>query len=76
MGQEKAKKLHGLALSRAADEAMKNLEAFWMVGVVEQYAGLQAVLKHLLDPDLKYPALWKKYSHRHSNRWVLLLVVQ
>ncbi|CAM9450460.1 unnamed protein product [Ectocarpus sp. 12 AP-2014] len=68
VGQERAKKLHGLALSRAADEAMKNLEAFWVVGVVEQYAGLQAVLKRLLDPDLKHPALWDKYSHRHSNR--------
>ncbi|CAB1099896.1 unnamed protein product [Ectocarpus sp. CCAP 1310/34] len=68
VGQENAKKLHGLALSRAADEAMKNLEAFWVVGVVEQYAGLQAVLKRLLDPDLKHPALWDKYSYRHSNR--------
>ncbi|CAM9356002.1 unnamed protein product [Ectocarpus sp. 12 AP-2014] len=68
VGREKAKKLHGLALSRAADEAMKNLEEFWVVGVVEQYAGLQAVLKRLLDPDLKHPALWDKYSHRHSNR--------
>ncbi|CAM9638768.1 unnamed protein product [Ectocarpus sp. 6 AP-2014] len=68
VGREKAKKLHGLALSRAADEAMKNLEEFWVVGVVEQYAGLQAVLKRLLDPDLKHPALWDKYSYRYSNR--------
>ncbi|CAN0008034.1 unnamed protein product [Ectocarpus sp. 8 AP-2014] len=68
VGREKAKKLHGLALSRAGDEAMKNLEEFWVVGVVEQYAGLQAVLKRLLDPDLKHPALWDKYSYRHSNR--------
>ncbi|CAM9377020.1 unnamed protein product [Ectocarpus fasciculatus] len=68
VGREKAKKLHGLVLSRAADEAMENLEAFWLVGVVEQYAGLQAVLKRLLDPDLRHPALWDKYSYRHSNR--------
>ncbi|CAM9624786.1 unnamed protein product [Ectocarpus sp. 4 AP-2014] len=68
VGREKAKKLHGLALSRATDEAMKNLEEFWVVGVVEQYVGLQEVLKRLLDPDLKHPALWEKYSYRHSNR--------
>ena len=59
--------LYGEGLERAAAEAVKNMETFWVVGVVEQYAGLQEVLRRLLDPDSKYGTLWEEYASRHLN---------
>ena len=34
----------------AAEEAKKNLDTFWLVGVVEQYQGFMAVLQRMMDP--------------------------
>lgn len=61
------KKLHGDVLVDAAHDAMENLEEFWLVGVVEQYAGFLEVLRRLLDPEKKNGALWDKYSRKHLN---------
>lgn len=59
--------LHGEALVDATHEAMENLRRFWVVGIVEQYAGFIEVLKRLLDPERRHEALWKKYSRRRLN---------
>lgn len=37
-------------LNEAAEDAIKNLDTFWMVGVVEQYQGFMAVLQSMMDP--------------------------
>lgn len=49
-------------------EAIANLEKFWLVGVVEQYAGFAEVLQRLVDPLVKHSELWEKYSVRRANR--------
>lgn len=59
--------LRGDGLADAADEAIRNLEEFWVVGVVEQYAGFLEVLRRLLDPDTRQKGLWDKYSRKHLN---------
>lgn len=59
--------LHGSGLERAAAEAVQNMETFWVVGVVEQYAGFEEVLRRLLDPEDKYGTLWEEYASRHMN---------
>lgn len=38
---------------------MEHLNTFWVVGVVEQYAGFVEVLKHSLDPELRHPDVWE-----------------
>lgn len=40
-------------LADAGEEAMRNLDTMWMVGVVEQYAGFLELLRILLDPDTR-----------------------
>lgn len=37
-------------LETAAREAKEHLDTFWLVGVIEQYEGFIAVLKHMMDP--------------------------
>ena len=37
-------------LDKAASEAKEHLDTFWLVGVIEQYKGFIAVLKHMMDP--------------------------
>ena len=37
-------------LNEAAESAIRNLDTFWMVGVVEQYQGFMAVLQTMMDP--------------------------
>lgn len=41
-------------LDTAAREAKDNLDTFWLVGVIEQYKGFIAVLKHMMDPLKRY----------------------
>lgn len=41
-------------MDTAAREAMEHLDTFWMVGVIEQYNGFIAVLKHMMDPLKRY----------------------
>eukprot|EP00752_Nemacystus_decipiens_P011564 g10269.t1 len=59
--------LHGDVLVDATYDAMRNLEKFWVVGVVEQYAGFLEVLRRLLDPDKKRQKLWDKYARKRLN---------
>lgn len=61
------KTLKGEALEQATATAIVNMEAFWVVGVVEQYTGFEAVLRHLLDPEEKHGPLWKKYASQKYN---------
>ncbi|CAM9133356.1 unnamed protein product [Ectocarpus sp. 12 AP-2014] len=61
------KKLYGEKLEVAVTEAMANLETFWLVGVVEQYAGFEEVLKLLLDPERKHDDVWQTYSTHQFN---------
>lgn len=60
--------LHGEALVLATEDAIKNLETFWIVGVVEQYAGFLEVLKHSLDPNDKHPEHWDEYGVSRYNK--------
>ena len=39
--------------------AIENLNAFWVVGVVEQYRGFVKVLQHSLDPVHERQELWE-----------------
>ena len=39
--------------------AVEHLNTFWVVGVVENYAGYIEVLKYSLDPQLKHTELWE-----------------
>lgn len=41
-----------------AEEAVEHLNTFWVVGVVEQYAGFLEVLSRVLDPLSEYPEVW------------------
>ncbi|CAM9895210.1 unnamed protein product, partial [Hapterophycus canaliculatus] len=66
VGKDK-KVLDGEALAAAAGEAIRNLETFWIVGVVEQYAGFEEVLRRSLDPRGKHRELWDKYSSMKYN---------
>ncbi|CAM9676137.1 unnamed protein product [Scytosiphon promiscuus] len=66
VGKDK-KVLQGDALASAAEEAVRNLDAFWIVGVVEQYAGFEEVLRRSLDPGWKHEELWEKYASRKYN---------
>lgn len=66
MGKDKHL-LHGKALARAAEEAVLNLGAFWIVGVVEQYAGFEEVLRRSLDPRGKHQKLWDNYASQKYN---------
>lgn len=49
------------------NNAVKNLETFWVVGVVEQYEGLLEVLQTLMDPEYRYPAVWAEAHERQEN---------
>ena len=53
--------------SAMASAAVEHLGTFWVVGVVEQYAGFLQVLKRTLDPELKHPRLWKAASKVNNN---------
>eukprot|EP00903_Cladosiphon_okamuranus_P015296 g14131.t1 len=59
--------LRGELLETATAEAIRNLDSFWVVGVVEQFAGFEEVLRRLLDPSGKYDDLWGMYSTRQFN---------
>ena len=48
-------------------DAVKNLSTFFLVGVVEQMEGFLEVLKLSLDPELKYPAVWKAATEVKEN---------
>ncbi|CAM9624712.1 unnamed protein product [Ectocarpus sp. 4 AP-2014] len=61
------KQLYGDKLEMAVTEAITNLETFWLVGVVEQYAGFEEVLKLLLDPERKHDDVWQTYSTHQFN---------
>eukprot|EP00904_Undaria_pinnatifida_P010711 jgi/Undpi1/6770/HiC_scaffold_21.g09249.m1 len=62
-----AKGLGKRTLSEAAEAAMRNLDTFWLVGVVEQYGGFMAVLQGMMDPSKRHRALWKNYSVEKYN---------
>eukprot|EP00752_Nemacystus_decipiens_P018618 g16693.t1 len=49
-------------LDVAATEAMEHLDTFWLVGVIEQYKGFLAVLKHMMDPLKSERKLWQRYA--------------
>ncbi|CAB1099897.1 unnamed protein product [Ectocarpus sp. CCAP 1310/34] len=55
------------ALEAATAQALKNLERFWIVGVVEQYTGLLEVWRRSLDPENKHGRLWNKYAAMQFN---------
>ncbi|CAM9377067.1 unnamed protein product [Ectocarpus fasciculatus] len=61
------KRLYGERLEAAVSEAIENLETFWLVGVVEQYAGFEEALKLLLDPGRKHDHVWETYSTHQFN---------
>lgn len=42
-----------MTLVDATDEAMRNLNTMWMVGLVEQYPGSLELLRVLMDPDTR-----------------------
>lgn len=54
-------------LQKAVIMAIKNMETFWVVGVVEQYPGFEAVLMRLLDPEQKHGELWNAYAVTQYN---------
>lgn len=60
-------KLFENGLEAAADEAIRNLETFWIVGVVEQYPGFEKVLQRSLDAEGKHTQLWNLYAKRQYN---------
>ncbi|CAN0441930.1 unnamed protein product [Pylaiella littoralis] len=60
--------LPGEELARATEDAIKNLDTFWIVGVIEQYAGFLEVLKRSLDPTEKFQEHWNKYAVRRYNK--------
>ncbi|CAN0530743.1 unnamed protein product, partial [Ectocarpus sp. 8 AP-2014] len=53
--------------SAMASTAAEHLSNFWVVGVVEQYAGFVKVLQHTLDPELEHPRLWEAASEVNNN---------
>ncbi|CBN75954.1 conserved unknown protein [Ectocarpus siliculosus] len=53
--------------SAMASTAAEHLSNFWVVGVVEQYAGFVNVLQHTLDPELEHPRLWEAASEVNNN---------
>ncbi|CAB1099895.1 unnamed protein product [Ectocarpus sp. CCAP 1310/34] len=61
------KQLYGEKLEVAVTKAIENLETFWLVGLVEQYAGFVEVLELLLDPERKHVDVWQTYSTRQFN---------
>lgn len=50
------------------NNAVENLQSCWLVGVVEQYAGLLEVLRRLIDPGDDYPLLWQESHGRQENK--------
>ncbi|CAB1112085.1 unnamed protein product [Ectocarpus sp. CCAP 1310/34] len=52
----------GKTLSAGAQEAMDNLDTFWLVGVIEQYQGFMAVLQAMMDPNKSERDMWKRYA--------------
>lgn len=67
MGADRNTILGNEALEAATAQALKNLERFWIVGVVEQYEGLLEVWRRSLDPGDKHGRLWNKYASRQYN---------
>lgn len=53
--------------SAMASTAVEHLSNFWVVGVVEQYAGFVKVLQHTLDLELEHPRLWEAASEVNNN---------
>ena len=51
----------------AAEEAKKNLDTFWLVGVVEQYQGFMAVLQEMMDPFKRCVVFFFIRAKRVSN---------
>ncbi|CAN0236023.1 unnamed protein product [Scytosiphon promiscuus] len=62
---------HGVSTSdeirRATVEGAKNLNSFWLVGVMEQYAGFISVLRALLDPAEVHADLWRPHFKKKLN---------
>eukprot|EP00903_Cladosiphon_okamuranus_P018727 g17237.t1 len=54
-------------LDEATREAKEHLDTFWLVGVIEQYEGFFAVLKHMLDPLKSERKLWHRYKSGKYN---------
>lgn len=54
--------MHGESLELATKTAIENLEAFWLVGVVENYTGFMEIFKRILDPKARHKQLWWNYS--------------
>lgn len=51
----------------ATVEGAKNLNSFWLVGVMEQYAGFISVLRALLDPYGVHADLWMPHFKKKLN---------
>eukprot|EP00752_Nemacystus_decipiens_P011563 g10268.t1 len=64
---KRKKLLRGELLEAAAAEAVRNLDSFWIVGVVEQYAGFEEVLRRILDPSNNHADVWDVYSTHQFN---------
>ncbi|CAM9993373.1 unnamed protein product [Ectocarpus fasciculatus] len=53
-------------IREATVEGARNLNSFWLVGVVEQYGGFVTVLRALLDPDGLHEDLWRPQLEEHK----------
>ncbi|CAM9176307.1 unnamed protein product, partial [Hapterophycus canaliculatus] len=54
-------------IRQATVEAAKNLNSFWLVGVMEQYAGFISVIRALLDPSEVHADLWRPHFKKKLN---------
>lgn len=54
-------------IREATVEGAYNLRSFWLVGVVEQYAGFLTVMRTLLDPADRHGALWNEHMTKKLN---------
>eukprot|EP00752_Nemacystus_decipiens_P011565 g10270.t1 len=54
-------------LEAGAEDAIRNLETFWIVGVVEQYRGFERVLQASIDPIGNHAGLWNRYAEVQYN---------
>lgn len=54
-------------IRQATVEGARNLQTFWLVGVVEQYTGFVSVMKVLLDPSNAHADLWEPHIKHKLN---------
>lgn len=54
-------------IRQATVQSAKNLDSFWLVGVMEQYAGFISVIRALLDPLDVHEDLWRPHLQKRLN---------